>query len=91
MNFDNLTSTIRVSKSSDRRVVRESASEAIGVIPSLVKPITLKLVVTVSLLEILPYGENVENKPASLLVAEMGIYRDNLSAIIFSDYRYRSK
>ena len=28
---------------------------------------------------------------STAVLAEMGIYRDNLSAIFFADYRYRSK
>ena len=39
-----------------------------GVIPSRVKPITLKLVFIASLLDAQHYRESVVNKPASLLV-----------------------
>ena len=53
--------------SSDGRVVRASASGAAdsGLIPSRVKPMTLKLVFTTSLLDVQHYRDSVENKPAS--------------------------
>ena len=55
--------------SSDGRVVRASASGAVnsGLIPSRVKPTTLKLVFTAYLLK-----GSVENKSASLLVVSLG-------------------
>ena len=55
---------------SDDRVVRASASGAVdlGLIPSRVKPITLKLVFTASLLDAQHERDSVKNKPASLLV-----------------------
>ena len=50
-------------------MVRASASEAedSGLIPSRVKPITLKLVFAAFLLDAQHYGDSVENKSASLL------------------------
>ena len=60
------------SNSSDGRVVRASASEAVdsGLITSRVKPMTSKLVYTVFPLDAQLYMDSIENnKPASLLVA----------------------
>ena len=47
-----------------------SASGAVdfGLIPSRVKPMTLNVVFTASLLDAQHYRDSVENKPASLLV-----------------------
>ena len=55
------------------RVVRASASGAVdsGLILSQVKPITLKLVFTASLLDAQHQRDGVENKPASLLVVPL--------------------
>ena len=60
--------------SSDGRVVRASASGAVdlSLIPSRVKPMTLKLVFTASPLDAQHYRNSVENKPASLLVVPLG-------------------
>ena len=60
--------------SSDGRVVRASASGALdsGLIRSQVKPVTLKLVFTASLLGVQYLRDSVENKPASLLVVPLG-------------------
>ena len=51
-------------------MVRASASEAAdsGLIPSRVKPMTLKLVFTASRLDAQHQRDSVENKPTSLLV-----------------------
>ena len=56
------------------RVVRASASGAVdlGLILSQVKPITLKLVFTASLLDAQHQRDGVEIKPASLLVVPLG-------------------
>ena len=56
------------------RVVRASASAAVdlGLISSRVKPMTLKLVFTASLLDALHQKDGVEYKPASLLVVPLG-------------------
>ena len=43
-----------------------------GLIPSLVKPMILKLIFTASLLDVQHQRDSVENKPASLLVAPLG-------------------
>ena len=43
-----------------------------SLIPSLVKPMTLKLVFTASLLDVQHQRDSVENKPASLLVVPLG-------------------
>ena len=50
------------------------ASRAVdlGLIPSRVKPMTLKWVFTVYLLDAQHYRNSVENKPASLLVVPLG-------------------
>ena len=55
---------------SDGRVVTASASGAVdlGLIPSCVKLMTLKLLFTASLLDAQHYGYTAENKPESLLV-----------------------
>ena len=57
-------------------MVRTSASGAIivdlGLIPSRVKPMTVKLVFTASLLDVQHYRDSVENKPTSLLVVPLG-------------------
>ena len=55
-------------------MVRASAYRAInsGLIPSRVKPMTLKLVLTASLLDAQHYRDSMENKPASLLVVRLG-------------------
>ena len=60
--------------SSDGRVVRASASRAVdlGLIPSRVKLMTLKLVFTASLLNAQNESDSVKNKPASLLVVSLG-------------------
>ena len=60
--------------SSDGRVVRAFASGAVdsGLIPTLVKPMTLKLVFTVSMLDAQHLRDSVENKPASLFVVPLG-------------------
>ena len=56
--------------SSDGLVVRVYASRAVdlSLILSRVKPMTLKLIFTASLLDAQHSRDNVENKPASLLV-----------------------
>ena len=54
-----------VQASSDGRVVS-------GLIPSRVKPMTLKLVFTASLLDAQHLTDGVENKPVSLLVVPLG-------------------
>ena len=53
---------------------RASASGAVdsGLIPSRVKPMTLKLVFTASLLDVQYSKDSLENKPASLLVVPLG-------------------
>ena len=53
--------------------VRASALGAVdsGLIPSRVKPMTLKLVFTAFLLDAQHQRDNVENKPASLLVVQL--------------------
>ena len=58
----------------DGRVVRASPSEAVdlGLIPSRVKPMTLKLVFTASLLDTQHERHSKESKPASLLVVPLG-------------------
>ena len=43
-----------------------------GLIPSRVKPTTLKLVLTASLLDVQHFRDSVENKPASLLGVPLG-------------------
>ena len=55
-------------------MVRASASGAVdlGLIPSRVKPMTIKLVFTASLLDVRHCRDSVENKPASLLVVPLG-------------------
>ena len=55
-------------------MVRASASGAVhlGLIPSRVKPMTLKLVFTASLLDARHYRDSVKNKPAGLLVVPLG-------------------
>ena len=60
--------------SSDSRVIRASASGAVdlGLIPSRVKPMTLQLVFTASLLDVQHLRDRVEKKPASLLVVPLG-------------------
>ena len=60
--------------SSDCPVVTASASGAVylGLIPSQVKPMTLKLVFTASLLDAQHERDGVENKSASLLVVPLG-------------------
>ena len=59
--------------SSDSRVVRASALGAVelGLIPNRVKPMTLKLVFTASLLDAQHQRNSVDNKPASLLVVPL--------------------
>ena len=59
--------------SSDGRVVRASGSGAVdlGLIPSRVKPMTLKLVFTASPLDAQHLKDSVEYKPASLLVVPL--------------------
>ena len=53
---------------------RASVSLAVdsGLIPSRVKPVTLKLVFTASLLDAQHYTNSMKNKPASLLVVALG-------------------
>ena len=53
---------------------KESVSRAVdsGLIPSRVKPMTLKLVFTATLLDGQHLRDSVENKPASLLVVSLG-------------------
>ena len=53
---------------------RASANGAVdsGVIPSRVKPMTLKLLFAASLLDVQHYRDSVKNKPASLLVLPLG-------------------
>ena len=60
--------------SSDVQVVKAFASEALdlGLIPSRVKPMTLKSIFTSSLLDLLQLRDSVENKRASLLVVPLG-------------------
>ena len=55
-------------------MIRASASGAVdlGSIPSRVKPTTFNLVFTASLLDAQHFRDDVENKPASLLVAPLG-------------------
>ena len=56
--------------SSNSRVVRASASGAVdlGLIPSLVKPMPLELLFTVSPFDAQHYRDSAENKLGSLLV-----------------------
>ena len=58
----------------DGQVVKASASRAVdlGLILSRVKPMTLKLVFTASLLDVQHLRDSVENKPASLVVVPLG-------------------
>ena len=60
--------------SSDSQVVRASASGAVdlGLIPSRVKPMALKLVFTASLRGVQHLRDSVKNKPASSLVVPLG-------------------
>ena len=60
--------------SSDGRVVIASASRVVesGLIPSQIKPMTLILVFTASLLDAQQLRDSVKNKPASLLVVPLG-------------------
>ena len=62
------------SKCKNGRVVRASISGSVdsGLIPIRVKPMTLKLVFTASLLDVQNKRDSVENKPASLLVVSQG-------------------
>ena len=55
-------------------MVRASASGVVdsGLIPSRVKPMTIKLVFTASLLDAEHERDSVKNKPASLLVVPLG-------------------
>ena len=55
-------------------MVRTSASGTVdcGLIPSRVKPMTLKLVCTASVLDAQHCGSSVENKPSSLLGVPLG-------------------
>ena len=55
-------------------MIRASASGAVdlGLIPGRVKPMTIKMVFTTSLLDAQHYTDSVENKPASLLVVPLG-------------------
>ena len=59
---------------SDGRVARASALGTVhlGLIPSRVKPMTLKLVFTASLPDAQHLRDSVENKPVSLLVVSLG-------------------
>ena len=41
-------------------------------VPSQVKPMTVKLLLTASLLDVQHYGDSAENKPVSLLVVPLG-------------------
>ena len=58
-------------------MIRASASGAVdlGLIPSRVKPLTLKLVVTASLLDAQHSRDSMENKPASYLLCRWERYR----------------
>ena len=69
-----LVKRVKNLNSSDGEVVRASASGAIdlGLIPSQVKPMTLKMVFTASLLDAQHERDCVENKTTSLLVAPLG-------------------
>ena len=60
--------------SSDGRVVKASASGAVDLdlIPNRVKPMTVKLIFTASLLNAQHERNSVESKPASLLVVPLG-------------------
>ena len=62
--------SVHLLDSSNGRMVRASTVRAVdsGLIPSRVKPMTLKLVFTASLLDAPYEKDSVENKPASLLV-----------------------
>ena len=55
-------------------MIRASASGAVdlGLIPSRVEPMTLKLVLTASLLDVQHQRGSGENKPATLLVEPLG-------------------
>ena len=66
--------------SSLSEVVTASASRAIviGLIPNRVKPITLKLVFTASLLDAHQQGDSEEKKSASLLVVPLGKAHDGI-------------
>ena len=70
----NATATRFARNSSDGPVVRSSASGGVdfGLIPSWVKPMTLKLVIAASLLDAQHQRDSVENKEASLLVMPLG-------------------
>ena len=63
----------RGNNSSVGGVIRASTSGAadVGLIPSLVKPMTLKLAFTASLFDAQHYRDSVENKLASLVVVPM--------------------
>ena len=58
----------------DGRVVKAPAFGAVGsgLIPTLVKPMTLKLVFTASLLDAQHSRDSEENEPESLLVVSLG-------------------
>ena len=64
----------KCNNSSDGRVVRASASGAVdlGLIPSRIQLMTIKLVFTAFLLDAQHYRNNVANKSASLLVVSLG-------------------
>ena len=74
LNYLQMISIIEQDNSSDGRVVRASASRVVdlGLIPSWVKPMTLKLVFTASLLDAQHYKKSAKNKPASSLVVLLG-------------------
>ena len=64
-------------------MVRAFASTAVdlGLIPSRVKPMTLKLVYTASLFDAQQYRDSVENKPAGILAVPL---EKALSGILLS-------
>ena len=63
-----------LNSSDGRLVLRTSVSGAVdlGLIPSRVKPMTVKLLFTASLLVAQHQWDSLENKPASLLVVPLG-------------------
>ena len=73
--------------SSYSRVVRASASGAVdsGLVPSLVKLMTLKLVFTASLLDAQRLRDDVKNKPASLRVVPLGRYLAGFPPLVVVD------
>ena len=69
-----LVKSVTRGNSSDGRVVSTSALGAVDLdlIPSRVKPVTLKLAFTASLLDAQHFRDSVKNEPASLLVGPLG-------------------